>query len=137
MPQTVDEQRLQGKAFVRNGVEVRPLLEMKNNEPPTVPIPHYEFPRVLYKHPNEPFMEVEHRNDKFELVGTEMVPTEHLTKVVACREHEVTGVARCSECEAALKTALAQGWVKDPYLPKPMPDPKAHLYERKKKADAQ
>jgi hypothetical protein len=117
MPHTVDEERMKGKPFTRDGVEVKPILQMENGNPPVKFIPHMEFPRVLYKHPNEPFVEVEHRNDKFELVGTELVATEHISKVVAN--------------EAEMKAALADGWVKEPYLPQAPPNPHAGLYDRK------
>jgi hypothetical protein len=117
-PFTVDEERMKGRPFKRDGIEVLPLLQMEGNNPPVRLIPHMEYPRVVYKHPNEPFTEVEHRNDKFELVGTETVVTEHLTKLVAS--------------ETELKAALEHGWVKEPYIMKSMPDPKAHLYETRK-----
>lgn len=81
-------------------------------------IPQLEFPRVLYMHPNEPLQEVEHRNDKFELVGTEVLPTEHLTKVV--------------NDEAELNAAVDEGWLKDPYIPKAAPKTPG-LYGPKKK----
>lgn len=89
---------------------------------PVKQIPMREFPRVVYMHPNEAFQEIEHRNDKFELVGTEVVPTEHLTKVV--------------KNEAELKVALEEGWVKEPYIPKPAPAKNSSLYGPKKKTKA-
>lgn len=89
---------------------------------PVKQIPHLEFPRVVYMHPNEPFQEIEHRNDKFELVGTETVPTEHLTKVVNS-EHE-------------LKAALEEGYVKEPYIPKPAPAKNSGLYGPPRKKSA-
>lgn len=89
---------------------------------PVKQIPHLEFPRVLYMHPNEPFQEIEHKNDKHEIVSTEVVPTEHLTKTV--------------NNETELKAALAEGWVKEPYIPKPVPAKTAGLYGPKKKTKA-
>ncbi len=86
---------------------------------PVRQIPHLEFPRVVYMHPNEPLEEIEHRNDKYELLGTEVVPTEHLTKIV----HN----------ETELKAALSDGWVKEPYIPAPPPPKSAGLYGPKKK----
>ncbi len=86
---------------------------------PVKQIPHLEFPRVLYMHPNEPFEIVEHRNDKFEIVSTDTVPTEHLTKVV--------------NNEAELKAALEEGWVKEMYIPAPPPPKTAGLYGKPKK----
>lgn len=85
---------------------------------PVKQIPHMEFPRVVYMHPNEPLQEIKHRNDKFELVGTEVVPTEHLTKVV--------------NNEAELNVAMEEGWVKEPYVPKAAPKSPG-LYGPKKK----
>lgn len=85
---------------------------------PVRQIPHLEFPRVMYMHPNEPLQEIQHRNDKFELVGTEVVPTEHLTKVV--------------NDEAELQAAIAEGWVKEPYIPQAAPKSPG-LYGPKKK----
>lgn len=87
---------------------------------PVKQIPHLEFPRVVYLHPNEPFEEIEHKNDKFEIVSTELVATEHLTKTV--------------NNETELKAALADGWVKEPYIPKPAPAKNSGLYARKAKA---
>lgn len=86
---------------------------------PVKSIPHAEYPRVVYKHPNEPYRNVEHRNAQHEVVDIEVVPTEHLTLSVAD--------------EVKLKSALAEGWVLKPYLPKPPVDPVAYLYEQKSK----
>lgn len=83
---------------------------------PVKVIPHAEFPRILYKHPKEPFRKIEHRNAQHEVVDVETVPTEHLTRQVS---------------EEELTQALKEGWVKEPYIPKPAPDPLAHLYEDK------
>jgi hypothetical protein len=83
---------------------------------PVRQIPHLEFPRTVYKHPNRPTKTIEHRNDKFEVVGTEVVPTEHLTKSVGSAEE--------------LEESLADGWVKEPYIPKAPPNPDEKLYDR-------
>lgn len=91
----------------------------RNGGLPVKQIPHLEFPRVVYMHPNNPLQEIEHRNDKFEVVGTEVLPTEHLTKVVSN--------------DAELEAALAEGWVKEPYIPKVAPK-NVGLYGPKKKA---
>ena len=87
---------------------------------PVKQIPHMEFPRVVYMHPNDPFQEIEHRNDKFEVVSTDLVPTEHLTKIV--------------NNEAELKAALEDGYVKEPYIPQPAPRKSEGLYGAKRKA---
>jgi hypothetical protein len=86
---------------------------------PVRQIPHREFPCIVYKHPNEPFRTIEHRNTNFEVVGTEVVQTEALTKKV--------------ENQGELEAALADGWVRELYVPKPLPDPTAHLYEQRRK----
>lgn len=86
---------------------------------PVKQIPYLEFPRVVYMHPNEPFQEIEHRNDKFEVVSTDLVPTEHLTKTV--------------NNETELQAALADGWIREPYVPKPTPPKTAGLYGPKRK----
>lgn len=118
------------------------VLSLDPAKPPTKPIPHMEFPRVVYKHPNEPFLVVEHRNTKHELVEEEIVPAEHLSKLVMCREHEIeleqaakqvpareVLIIACRKCEAALKEALAESWVLKPYMPEAVPDKRAALYE--------
>ena len=81
---------------------------------PVVQIPHLEFPRIVYKHPKKPFRKVEHRNDNFEVVGTETIPTEHLTKAV--------------NNEIELKAALARGWRKEPYIPAAPPSVEDDIY---------
>lgn len=95
------------------------ILSLDPAKPPVKSIPHMEFPRVVYKHPREPFLTIEHRNAKHELVELETVPAEHLTRVVADK--------------AELDRALDEGWVKEPYLAKAPPDPNAHVYDRKSK----
>lgn len=87
---------------------------------PVKQIPHLEFPRVIYRHPNEPYVEIKHKNDRHEIVSTEYVATEHQTKAV--------------RNEAELKAALAQGWVKEPYIPETPPSDNDDLYGLKKKA---
>jgi hypothetical protein len=88
---------------------------------PVKQIPYLEFPRVVYMHPNEPFETIEHRNDKFEVVSTDTIPTEALTKTV--------------NNEAELKAAMKDGWVKEPYIPKAAPTRNAGLYGPKKKTE--
>jgi hypothetical protein len=87
---------------------------------PVMQIPHLEFPRCIYLHPNEPTRVIVHRNDKFEVVGEEIVPTEHLTKVINTPEE--------------LQVAMAEGWVKEPYIPKAAPNPEDKLYGKRKTA---
>lgn len=127
MPFTVHEQAVKKQM---NYIVSRPQEQVPDPLPenwqgtsggglPVKQIPHLEFPRVVYMHPNEPTQEIEHRNDKFELVGTEVVPTEHLTKIV--------------NNETELKAALEEGWVKEPYIPKPVQTKTASLYGPKKK----
>lgn len=90
---------------------------------PVKQIPHMEFPRVVYMHPNEPFRTVEHRNADQELVHREQVATEHLSKTVATEEE--------------LKAALEEGWVKEPYLPTPPPKKDVGLYGKPKAEEKQ
>lgn len=82
---------------------------------PVKQIPHLEFPRVVYMHPKKTHKQIEHRNDKFEVVGIEVVPTIHKTKLV--------------NNEAELKQALAQGWRKEPYIPAPPPSTEDGVYD--------
>jgi hypothetical protein len=98
-------------------------------------IPFYEFPRVLYLHPVRPFQEIEHRNNNYELVGTETVPTEHLTKAVSCEAHKNGGPKDCADCLKLLEAALAEGWVKEPYLPQAPPKKDADLYGPRVKSE--
>jgi hypothetical protein len=119
MPFTIDEERMKStQPFKRKGQEIKPLFEMNLMGPPVIEIPHADFPRVVYMHPNEPFRTVEHRNANMELVLSEQVPTTHLTRIV--------------QDEKELEAALADGWVKEAYMPKAPPDPDAHLYGKHK-----
>jgi len=77
-----------------------------------------EFPRVVYKHPREPFRKIEHRNTQHEVVDIETVPSEHMTRLVAD--------------EKELKKAIAEGWVLKPYIAPALPDLNADLYEASK-----
>lgn len=85
---------------------------------PVKQIPHLEFPKCVYLHPNEPFQEVEHRNDRFEVVSTDLVATEHLVKHV--------------NNKTELEKALADGWVTEPYIQQAPPTKKDDLYSKKK-----
>lgn len=104
--QTVDEERMRSTDD--------PLLQMDSATPPTKAIPYMEYPRVVYKHPRQPYKKVEHFNVHHELVRVETLPAEHQTKVVSDKK----------ELDAALK----DGWVKEPFVPQPPPDPNADLY---------
>lgn len=99
------------------------ILSLDPAKPPTKFIPHAEYPRALYKHPREPFRTIEHRNNKHELVDEEVVPNEHLVRVVAD--------------EAEMERALTEGWVKEAYIPETPPDPTASIYEEKRKTRTQ
>jgi hypothetical protein len=90
------------------------ILSLDPAKPPTKFIPHAEFPRVIYKHPLEPFRTIEHRNAKHEVVYEEVVANEHLTQVVADQKE--------------MEKFLASGWVKEPHVPKAPADPMAHVY---------
>jgi hypothetical protein len=106
---------------MQNKEGTAPLVVLDPAKPPLKSIPHAEYPRVVYKHPREPFRAVEHRNTRHEVVDEEIVPNEHLAKAVAD--------------EKELRAALAEGWVKEPYIPKPVPDTTAHIYDEKPKGD--
>lgn len=113
MPFAVDEDRMiTDPSKAKPGVQ--PLASLDPANPPTKQIPHMEFPRVLYKHPKEAYKKVEHRNAQHEVVHVELVPAEHLTKVVADKK----------EMDAAIK----QGWVIQPFIAPPPPDPNENLY---------
>jgi hypothetical protein len=116
-PLTIDEARMRSTP----GSEA-PIVSMDLHKPPVKFIPHLEFPRIIYKHPVEPFQVIEHRNTRHELVDEEIVPTEHLTKEVAD--------------QAQLDAALEEGWVLKPYIAPPLPDRKAALYEGKSKRNS-
>ncbi|HZW05389.1 MAG TPA: hypothetical protein VFF58_00645 [Candidatus Nitrosotalea sp.] len=111
-PFAVDEDRMQSK--VVPGQDAPPLLSLDPHKPPTKSIPHMEFPRVVYKHPLEPFTTIEHRNARHELVEEEVVATTHLTRTVADKKE--------------LELALKEGWVLAPYIAPPLPDRRAGLY---------
>lgn len=112
MPFTIDEEKFKKQ----NSFDV----SAPQNSPTGIPvrqIPVIEFPRVVYKHPAEPFRTVQHRNAKHEVVHEEHLPAEHLTKAVNDSKE--------------LAAALKDGWVKEPYIPQAPPDPNDHLYAAK------
>ncbi len=111
MPQTIDIDKMQGNAELG----IQRILRLNPAEPPVKTIPFLDFPRVVYKHPLTDFRKIEHRNTHHEVVDIETVQTEHLTKTVAN--------------DKELEIALADGWVKEPYVPKPLPDPMAKIYD--------
>ena len=98
---------------------------------PVLEIPIYEFPKILYLNPVRPFRVIEHTNQNFEVVGTETVPTEHLTRAVSCDAHKNGGPKDCADCNDAMAAAIADGWRKDPYMPEAPPKKDADLYGRK------
>lgn len=113
MPYTIDEERFSKQETLD--------LSKPQNTPHGLPvkqIPTFEFPRVLYKHPNEPYRKVLHRNAQHEIVEEEIVATEHLTCTVTNAEEQ--------------KQKLAAGWVKEPYIMQTPPDPTEALYEKVK-----
>jgi hypothetical protein len=101
---------------------------------PVKQIPHYEFPTVLYLHPNAPTRTVVHRNQQHEVVDEEIIPTEHLTQLIGCPAHSKEGGPKeCADCNKALEAALAEGWVKEPYIPEAPAKPGDDLYGPRKK----
>jgi hypothetical protein len=113
-PFTIDEAKMQGKPEPGQDSEV--LVSLDPHKPPVKAIPHMDFPRVVYKHPREPFKTIEHRNARHELVEEEVIPTEHLTMRV--------------DDKRALEKALKEGWVMEPYIQETPPDKNADLYGR-------
>jgi hypothetical protein len=109
-PFAIDESRMQSAPG--SGMQ---LVSLDPSKPPVKQIPHMEFPRVVYKHPKEPFKIVVHRNQNHEIVEEERIPAEHLTKTVNDAKE--------------LAAALKDGWVKEPYLPQAPEDPNASLYD--------
>lgn len=96
---------------------------------PVKAIPHYEYPRVVYAHPNRPTRTVLHRNERREVVHEEEIQNEHLSKLVGCEAHMKSGGPKeCRDCKKALEAALAEGWVLEPYIPEARPKPDADLY---------
>lgn len=88
------------------------------NSPQGLPVTQIalaEFPRVVYKHPAQPWKKVEHRNAQREVVQVETVATEALACTVRNKD------------EMAQK--LKEGWVTEPYVQRAPPDPDAALYE--------
>jgi hypothetical protein len=90
---------------------------------PVKGIPHYEYPRCVYRHPVEPYREVVHRNANHEVVHRELVATEH--QVHVCQN------------EQEFKKKLKEGWVADPYIAQAPPDPTEHLYRKAAQAAGQ
>ncbi|MFC5861089.1 hypothetical protein ACFPT7_02160 [Acidicapsa dinghuensis] len=81
---------------------------------PVKQIPHQEYPRVIYKHPNAPFYVEEHRNVNHEVVHREVKSADHRTHVCKSKsEHE---------------QKLAEGWKNEPYIQLAPPDPMDDLY---------
>jgi len=115
-PFTIDEEKMQGKA--KPGEDSTILVSLDPHKPPVISIPHMDFPRVVYKHPLEPFRTIEHRNARHELVEEEIVASEHLTRSVADQKE--------------LEKALKEGWTLKPYIPPTLPDPNADLYAKPK-----
>ena len=108
MPFTVDEDALKDKPG-------KPaIISMDPAKPPVKPIPFSEYPRVVYKHPTEPYRVVIHRNTQHEIVEEEHIPSEHLCRMVNDAKE--------------LSAALKEGWVKEPYIAPALPDPNANLY---------
>lgn len=113
MPFTIDESKMQQGSAEQ-------ILNLDPAKPPVKFIPFAQFPQCVYKHPLAPFRKEEIRNNQQEVVKTELVANEHLSQVVAD--------------QAELDKALADGWVKNPFVPVTPPDPRAAIYEDKKAA---
>lgn len=81
---------------------------------PVKQIPHQEYPRAIYRHPNAPFYVEEHRNVNHEVVHREVKSSEH--RVHVCH----------SKSEHELK--LKEGWKNEPFIQLAPPDPMDDLY---------
>lgn len=117
MPQTVDHEKMKKQMTFD--------VSAPTGSPTGIPvmqIPHMEFPRVVYKHPVEPFRTIVHRNNKFEVVAEEVIPAEHISLVVTDKD--------------ALEKAQKDGYELKPYIPQAVPDPDAHLYAKGDKRNA-
>lgn len=140
MPHTIHTEALKKQWFFNPSKpqtevpEVLPehFIGTANQGLPVRRIEHFEFPLVVYKHPVRAFREIEHRNDRFEVVGTELAATEHLTKAIHCDKHATGGPKDCGACNAELESALAEGWTKQPYIPPALPKPDDDLYGPRK-----
>jgi len=110
MPRTIDDEALSKRMTLDVSAPDGSITGL-----PMKSIPHMEFPRVIYRHPKEPYRKIEYRNAQHEVVDVETVPADHQTKLVAD--------------DKELKAALKDGWVLKPYIPVPPPDPNAALYE--------
>lgn len=111
MPQTIDIEKFKTQMTFD--------VSAPQGSPTGIPvkqIPYMEYPRVVYKHPLEPFRTILHRNTKQEVVREEIVATEHIALKV--------------EDEAGLKKAMKEGYELKPYVPQAPPDPDAHLYSK-------
>lgn len=97
---------------------------------PVKQIPHFEFPCILYMHPNRPTKTVVHRNTQHEIVHEEEIPLEHLTRVISCEAHKNGGPKDCANCNKALESALGEGWTRTPYIAPEIPKPDDDLYGR-------
>lgn len=113
MPFTIDEER-----FLKQETLDMTRPQGTPQGLPVKQIPHHDYPRVMYKHPNEPFRTIVHRNTRHEVVEEETVPAEALTCTVRS-EHE-------------MKQKIKEGWTATPYVQQAPPDPNAHLYEAAK-----
>lgn len=109
MPNTIDEERFGSQ-------ETLDLSKPQGTAQglPVKQIPHQEYPRVVYKHPNAPFYVEEHRNANHEVVHREVKSAEHRTHV--CQ----------SKAEHGRK--LDEGWKNEPYIQLAPPDPMDDLY---------
>ncbi len=100
---------------------------------PVKQIPHWEFPKCIYMHPNQSTRTVLHRNDRHEVVHEEEILLEALTRVICCDAHKNGGPKDCAECNKLLESALAEGWVREPYIPEAPAKPDDDFYGPRKK----
>lgn len=109
MPQAIDEDRF----------SAQDTLDMTKPQGtahglPVKQIPHQEYPRAVYKHPNAPFYVEEHRNVNHEVVHREVKASEHRVHICQNRSEHVQ--------------KLAEGYKNTPYIQLAPPDPMDDLY---------
>ncbi len=109
MPLTVDEEK-----FAKQETLDMTKPQGTSQGLPVKQIPHQEYPRCVYKHPNSPFFVEEHRNVNHEVVHREVKASEH--RVHICKT------------ETEHKQKLAEGWKNEPFLQQAPPDPMDALY---------
>ena len=98
---TVDEEKLNGTDARQTGK----IVSMDPAHPPVKSIPFMEYPRVVYKHPKEPFQGCR--------------APQHAARNCSRRAHFLLSTSqkwRWSTKRNSERVALKDGWVKEPYV---------------------